>query len=256
MVGPELDIVIPVYNEGENIISVVESVRQKVKSAFRILICYDMDEDTTLAALKTVYPQGLRELELVKNPGTGVLGAVIGGFQAGTAPAVVVLPADDTFNARIIDDMMIQFRQGADLVAASRFIDGGCMVGCPLIKRVLVRTAAFMLFYLAQLPTRDPTNGFRLYSRRVLNEITIESTRGWSFSLELLVKCHRRGWKVAEVPALWYEREKGKSRFKVMSWLPLYLRWFFYAFETSYIKGVDAQSRVAALVDKPKNLTR
>ena len=95
------------------------------------------------------------------------------------------------------------------------------MVGCPWLKAVLVRAANFTLYHLARLPTHDASNGFRLFSRRVTTEIPIESERGFCYSIELLVKCHRLGWRIGEVPARWFERAHGASRFQVVKWLPI-----------------------------------
>lgn len=231
-VDVELDIIIPVYNEGRNIIGVLESLRRSVRTPFRTLICYDRDDDDTLTALRD-FPVGDFALEYVKNTGDGAHGAVLTGFDHSTAPAVLVLPADDDYNAPIIDPMVRQFRAGCEIVVASRFVPGGCMTGCPLLKSVLVRTSAFMLHHLALLPTRDPTNGFRLFSRSVVRSIPIESTAGFAYSIELLVKCHRLRWKIGEIAASWHERRKGPSRFRVIRWLPGYLRWFGYAFATT-----------------------
>ena len=64
----------------------------------------------------------------------------------------------------------------------------------------------------------------------------IESDSGFCYSIELLVKCHRLGWPVAEVPAQWFERKAGESRFRVLGWLPAYLRWYFYAFATTFLR--------------------
>ena len=109
------------------------------------------------------------------------------------------------------------------------------MVGCPLLKAMLVRAGNLTLRHLARLPTGDASNGFRLFSRRVVDQIVIESTRGFCYSIELLVKCHRLGWRVGEVPAQWHERIKGTSRFQVIKWLPDYLLWYGYAFATTYL---------------------
>lgn len=108
------------------------------------------------------------------------------------------------------------------------------MVGCPLLKAILVRLGSGVLHYIARVPAHDVSNGFRLFSRRVINEIPVESTQGFTYSIELLVKAHRLGWRIAEVPARWMERTRGQSRFKVLSWLPAYLRWVRYAFLTTY----------------------
>ncbi len=161
----ELDIVIPVYNEGANIGRVVDSLRRHVRTSFRILICYDHDDDDTLQALQCIDHREV-ELQLVKNRRRGVLGAIRTGFDDSRAAAVLVFPADDDYNAPQLDCMVEKFRAGCEIVAASRFIPGGCMKGCPWLKGALVRSSAWALYYLARLPTRNPSNGFRLFSRR------------------------------------------------------------------------------------------
>jgi hypothetical protein len=149
---------------------------------------------------------------------------------------VLVYPADDDYNAPRIDGMVAEVRDGADVVCASRFMPGGCMTGCPLVKRVILRSSALALHHLARLPTHDPSNGLRMFSRRILDRIPIESSEGFTYSIELLVKAHRLGWQIEEVPFEWHERVRGKSRFHVMRWLPAYFRWFRYAFATSYLR--------------------
>jgi dolichol-phosphate mannosyltransferase len=230
----ELDIIIPVFNEGANIHRVLDSFQHIRRTRFQVLICYDHDEDDTLTALaayRATFP-----IKLVKNRGKRALGAIVTGFQDSTAPAVLVFPGDDDYNAPRLDSMMDAFRGGADIVTASRFIPGGCMVGCPWLKAALVRLSAFALRHMARVPSHDASNGFRLFSRRVLDTIPIESKSGFAYSIELLVKCHRLGWRVAEVPVHWYERKQGQSRFQVVRWLPVYLHWFGYAFKTTYLR--------------------
>jgi dolichol-phosphate mannosyltransferase len=147
-----------------------------------------------------------------------------------------MLPADDDFNAPILDQMVALARQGCDIICASRFMPGGKMVGCPWLKALLVRAGAFTLHHFARLPTHDASSGFRLFSRRVIDRIEIESDQGFCYSIELLVKAHRLGWRIGEVPAAWYERKHGTSRFRVLKWLPAYLRWYLYAFATTYLR--------------------
>ena len=231
---PDVDIVIPVYEEAEGILPVLESLGRSVATRFRVLICYDHDEDSTLAALRRS-PPGVA-VALVRNHGQGAHGAVLSGFAASTAPAVLVMPADDPDNAPIIDRMVAQHRAGCEIVVASRMMPGGRMEGGPWLKNVLVRIGNAALYRLARVPTRDATNGFRLFSRRVLESIEIESTAGFAYSIELLVKCHRLGWRITEVPAVWFDRRLRPSRFRVLAWLPLYLRWVRYAFATTYLR--------------------
>jgi dolichol-phosphate mannosyltransferase len=234
---PRLDIVIPVYNEGENIARTLQTLARDVKTPNRVLICYDFPQDNTLPAIEAGRP-GFPDLhvELVRNNSRGAHHAIMAGLAASEAPYVVVYPADDDFNAIILDRMATKAADGNDIVCASRFMPGGSMVGCPWLKSLLVHCAAFTLHHFARLPTRDATNGFRLFSRRVIDTIPIESDRGFCFSIELLVKCHRLGWPVGEVPAQWIERIQGQSRFQVLSWLPAYLRWYRYAFATTFLR--------------------
>jgi dolichol-phosphate mannosyltransferase len=230
----ELDIVIPVYNERENILRVLAALDRDVRTPSRVMICYDRDDDDTLPAARSFRPQRL-ELAYVKNRGKGAFGAVVTGFADSSAPAVLVFPADDDYNTHRIDAMVEKFREGCDIVAASRFMPGGTMKGAPPLKAVLVRGSAFALHHLARLPTHDPSNGLRLFSQRVIRSIPLESTRGFTYSIELLVKCHRLGWRIGEVAAEWHERNAGTSRFQVVKWLPDYLVWFGYAFQTTYL---------------------
>ena len=232
----ELDILIPVYNEGPNIQRTLDVLFSSNSTPMRVFICYDRDDDNTLPALEHCPEQYRARLTLLKNEGRGAHGAICTGFRRSTAPAVIVYPADDDYNPGIVDRMYRNWKdEGSAIVAACRFMPGGSMEGCPWLKAALVRTAAFTLHHLAGFPTRDATNGFRLFSRRVLDEIEIESTHGFVYSIELLAKAHRRGWRVGDVPAHWKERVQGASRFRVLRWLPAYLRWYFYAFATTYL---------------------
>jgi dolichol-phosphate mannosyltransferase len=237
----ELDIVIPVYNEGRNIVATLAALARSVSTPARVLICYDHADDDTLPAIRDnaqLYA-GL-PIELVHNAGRGPHAAVMTGFAASTAPFVLMYPADDDTNAAMLDRMVALARQGCDIVCASRFVAGGAMVGCPPLKAALVRTANFTLRHLARLPTTDASNGFRMFSRRVIDRIAVESDQGFCYSIELLVKAHRLGWRIAEVPVRWFERRHGASRFRVLKWLPAYLRWYGYAFATTFLRRPPA----------------
>lgn len=237
-----LDIVVPVYNEGRNILTVLESFRQHVRTPIRVLICYDFDDDDTLRALDGFVDPPFPIIR-VKNRGRGLQEAVVTGFRLSDAPAVLVFPADDFYNAGIIDTMYQRFLSGSEIVAGSRFMYGGRLVGCPWLKAFLTRCASYTLHKLTRFPIHDATNGFRLFSRRVITELPIESTQGFALSLELLVKAHRRGWPITEVPAVWIERTEGRSRFRTIRWLPAYLRWYFYALRTMRDRVVSRAAR-------------
>jgi dolichol-phosphate mannosyltransferase len=113
---------------------------------------------------------------------------------------------------------------------------GGTMEGCPWLKAVLVRTAAFTLHHFAALPTKDPTSGFRMFSRRVIDQIEIESRSGILLQHRIAGEsppaglAHRRGSGALVRTPAWREPVS------VLKWLPAYLRWFRYAFATTYLR--------------------
>jgi len=233
--NPDVDIIIPVFNEGENILRALDAFRSQVNSPIRVLICYDQENDSTLEVLRKSKFMD-EHILLIKNRFSGVHGAVRSGFLESNADAVIVFMADDDYNAGLIDKMVLYNKQGNDLVAPSRFIKGGVFKGCRWPKNILVRVTSWSMHTFARVPIHDATNGFRLFSRRLLKNVHLESSEGFTYSIELLVKCHRLGWKMVEIPSKWYERTFGRSRFKTIRWARAYLRWFWYAFETTYFR--------------------
>jgi hypothetical protein len=194
------------------------------------VVVYDFDADTTVPVvtrLATEIP-GLRGLR--NDLGRGVLNAMKAGIAGTSAPYVLISMADGSDEPKIVDAMVELARGGADVVAASRYMRGGRQLGGPRLKRLMSRTAGLTLHWLAGVPTHDPTNNFKLYSRRFLDATTIESTAGFELALELTVKATLAGRTVAEVPTTWRDRTAGQSNFKLRRWLPQYLHWYRAAF--------------------------
>jgi len=229
--NPLLSIVVPVYNEAENITPVLRNLVGAVKTApYEVLIVYDFDADTTVPVVQRLVPE-MPQLRLERNElGRGVLNAIRTGFQVARAPFVLVTMADGSDEPEAIDPMLARARAGADVVAGSRYVKGGGQQGGPLLKRTLSRAAGLSLHMLGRLPIHDATSNFRMYSRRLLDAVTIESTAGFELALELTVKAQRLGMCVDEVPTMWHDRTAGQSRFRMWHWLPHYLHWYWVAF--------------------------
>lgn len=221
-----LDIVVPVFNEAENFGAFVDSLLANVKTPHRVLVVYDFDEDTTLPVARAAQARH-PAIVLVKNTQRGIVGALKAGFAAVTADAAIVSMADLSDDHAKVDEMVALHAAGADLVAASRYSAGGRQIGGPLIKGLMSRTAGLSLHYIGRVGTKDATNNFKLYSKRLLDRVSIESEKGFEIALELTVKAHRLGMKIVEVPATWRDRTAGQSNFKILKWLPGYLRWYF-----------------------------
>jgi glycosyltransferase involved in cell wall biosynthesis len=232
---PELSIVLPVYNEGESVEPVLRGLASGVKTPHELVVVYDFDGDTTVPVVERLAAElpGLRGLR--NDLGRGVLNAMKAGIAATATPYVLVSMADGSDEPHVVDLMVARARDGADVVAASRYMRGGRQIGGPLLKRMMSRTAGLTLHWFAGVPTHDPTNNFKLYSRRFLDSVTIESAAGFELALELTVKATMAGRRVAEVPTTWRDRTAGKSNFKLRKWLPHYLRWYAKAFRARWL---------------------
>jgi dolichol-phosphate mannosyltransferase len=147
---------------------------------------------------------------------------------------VIVMMADRSDDPKDVAPMARLIREGADVVAGSRYVRGGSQEGGPRFKRLLSWWAGISLHYLAGLPVHDATNNFRAYSRRVVEQIPIEGEASFALALELTLKAQWNGWKLAEVPTIWRDRTAGESRFKLWAWLPHYLKWYLRALKKAW----------------------
>jgi len=237
--GPLASIVVPVFNEADNIVPFLRDVEREVAEPHEILIVYDFPEDSTLPAVAAMAPP-CPAVRLVHNTlGRGVLNALKAGFQASRGDVVVVMMADRSDEPRDVAALVRLVRGGADVAAGSRYVRGGRQEGGPLLKRTLSRLAGVSLHHLAGLPVHDATNNFRAYSRRVVEQIPIEGEASFALALELTLKAHWRGWRVAEAPTVWRDRTAGQSRFRLWAWMPHYLRWYLRAMKRAWLGGRD-----------------
>ncbi len=225
---PRYSLVVPVFNEAENIGPFCRAARQLLPPGYEVVIAYDFDGDSTLPALAAIpdtdKPAPLR---LVRNDlGRGVRYAIEAGMRSARAPVVVVSMVDLSDDYPKLDEMVRRAELGAAVVCASRYIPGGAQIGGPPFKNFLSRTAGLTLHWFAGLPTHDPTNSFKAYRKDFLDACPIESSAGFALALELTVKAHFSGRRVEEVPAVWRDRTAGESRFRLFRWLPEYLRWY------------------------------
>lgn len=221
-----ISVVVPVYNEAENVLPLLEALRRDVGEPHETLIVYDFDEDTTLPAARAFAPS-YPELHLVKNAmGPGVINAIKTGFEHSSGDVVMVTMADLSDDTTQITELATRVRDGAAVAVASRYMPGGAQVGGPPVKRTLSRLAGVSLRWLTRVGTHDATNNYKAYSRALLDRVEIESTSGFELALELTTKAHLAGLPIVEIPTMWRDRTAGDSRFKVLKWLPAYLRWY------------------------------
>ncbi len=225
-----ISIIIPVYHEEKNIVEVLTKIKNSVQTPHSILIIYDNTSDPTYSVVKKYQKKSKKNnIFLTKNStgnGKGVMNAIKTGFSLAKSEYIVVLMADLSDDISQIDKMYKLIVSGYDIVCASRYMKGGEKIGGPVLKTILSKIAGLSLYYLFRIPTHDSTNAFKMYRRAIFNNITIQSTGGFEYSLEIIVKSFKKGYKITEIPTKWRDREEGKSNFKLLKWIPEYIKWY------------------------------
>jgi dolichol-phosphate mannosyltransferase len=226
---PRVSIVIPAYNEGEEIVKCLDRVTASLTLPCEVLVVYDRPDDSTAAPALRYSESDQRVRPLLNDIGPGPAAAILSGVQHARAPVVVVTMADGSDQPSQIEELTRLVEGGAVVAAASRYMRGGRQIGGPRMKGLISRTAGRSLFLLARVGTHDPTNSFKAYSKAFVEAVGVDSDAGFEMGIEMVAKAKRRGDRVAEIPTVWLDRTSGQSNFKVREWIPRYLHWYLFA---------------------------
>jgi dolichol-phosphate mannosyltransferase len=227
-VTPRVSVVVPVYNEGERIVRCLEAIDDAVSLDLEVLVVHDSPDDDTVPYVEKFGDPRMRPV--LNTIGPGPARAIRAGFAAAAAPTIVVSMADGSDSLPAVDDMVRLIERGFVVVAGSRYMPGGAQIGGPFVKTTLSRLAGISLYHLGRVGTRDATNSFKAYSKSFIEEVGVTSESGFEVSIELVSKARRLRRPVTEVPTIWLDRSEGESRFQTAKWLPVYLRWYRFAF--------------------------
>jgi glycosyltransferase involved in cell wall biosynthesis len=227
---PHVTIVIPAFQEGQSIKNILKRIDESVKVPFECIIVTDSEDDSTNCFVNEISAVDTRFQKVLTDLGRGPAFAIRKGIVEAKAEVVVVTMADGSDDPVDIDQMVSLVQRGVSIVSASRYMPGGQQIGAPLIKSLLSRLAGKTLYWFGRVGTRDSTNSFKAYDKEFLDSIEIESKFGFEMGLELVAKAKRRHLLVAEIPTIWIERFSGESNFKILRWIPRYLKWYFHAF--------------------------
>jgi glycosyltransferase involved in cell wall biosynthesis len=229
-VKPRVSVVIPAYNEGSDIEDVLGRLLEAVEMPSEIVVVVDTPDDSTIPYVEKYATKDPSIRVLVNDVEPGPAQAIRYGIDRAEADVVVVTMADGCDDPQQIDQLVRLVERGVVIAAASRYSRGGQQVGGPFLKGLMSRTAGLSLWALARVGTRDATNSFKAYDAEFVRKVGITSGAGFEIGIELVAKARRARLPVAEIPTIWLERNQGMSNFKIVSWLPHYLRWWRFAF--------------------------
>jgi dolichol-phosphate mannosyltransferase len=229
-VTPRVSVVVTAYNEGEAIVTCLDRILEAVSLPSEVLVVYDTPDDTTAKFVERYAENEPRVVPTLNTYGRGPARAIRYGIDHARADVVVVTMADGCDDPAQIDQLARLVERGVVVAAASRYARGGQQVGGPAMKGFLSRLAGVTLHLFARVGTRDATNSFKAYSADFVRRVGIESDAGFEVGLELVAKARRLRLPIAEVPTIWLDRSFGVSNFKLVKWLPKYLRWYRFAF--------------------------
>ena len=209
-------VVLPTFNEAENIVGFLRAVRHAVPDA-DVLVVDDNSPDGT-AALAEEAASELGRVKVLRRAGKHGLGAAyrhgfVTAFDEGY-DAIVSMDSDFSHDPEVIPTMVRLVADGADAVIGSRYVPGGATVDWPLRRRLLSRWGNRYTAAVLRLPVRDCTSGFRVYRAAALQSINPGSTtaEGYAFLTELVRKLIATGSTIVETPIVFRDRQFGTSK--------------------------------------------
>jgi dolichol-phosphate mannosyltransferase len=209
-------VIIPTYNEIENIVEIVRTVLEQ-DPCLHVLVVDDNSPDGTAAAVKEVM-EGNDRINLLVRPGKMGLGsAYIRGFQwALDRPdidCVFEMDADFSHNPEDLKRLLAEIGE-YDLVLGSRYLEGVTVVNWPLRRLILSLGANIYTGIVTSLPIKDATGGFKCFRREVLAAIPLDLIRsdGYSFQIEMNYQAWKRGFSIKEIPIVFTDRRVGVSK--------------------------------------------
>lgn len=213
-------VVVPTYNERGNIPELLRRVFALPITRLSVLVVDDNSPDGTsdvVAQLRASYPA----LVLLRRPAKGGLAsAYVDGFRVALdhgAEYIFEIDADLSHPPEMIPALLERAAQSADLVLGSRYIPGGEVVNWNWPRRMVSRFGNWYARTVLAIPVHDVTGGFKCFRRNVLVDLdlnTVTST-GYNFQIELTCKALQAGFRVAELPITFTERQQGRSKFHV-----------------------------------------
>lgn len=211
-------VIIPTYNEKENISQIISAIFD-LKLGYHILIIDDNSPDGTAAIVKDLIKQNGDRLFLLERSGKMGLGkAYILGFEWALEKSyqyIFEMDADFSHNPADLERLYLACTTGgADLAVGSRYVFGGKLENWPFSRKMISVFGAFYSKLITWLPIKDPTAGFVCYSNKVLSKINLSAISfvGYAFQIEMKFAAWRLGFSIKEIPITFRDRKLGVSK--------------------------------------------
>lgn len=212
----ELLVVIPTYNERDNIASLVEAILA-LDARYAILVVDDSSPDGTGAIVEELAANSPGRVELLsRDKKQGIGRAYVAGFTRALetdAPLIAQMDADHSHQPSDLA-RLAEAAQAAELVLASRYIEGGATRGWPWHRRLISRAGGLYAGLVLGVPIKDLTGGFKVWRRATLDAIELDSIHsdGYCFQIETTYRALRKGFTVEQIPIVFTDRVAGKSK--------------------------------------------
>jgi dolichol-phosphate mannosyltransferase len=209
-------LVIPTYNESANVEAIVEAAREELPPSRRILIVDDSSPDGT-GEIADRLAESHEDVGALHRPAKAGLGpAYVAGFREaldGGAELIAQMDADFSHDPHDLPRLLVA-AEDADLVLGSRYVHGGGVTDWGVGRRAVSRWGSAYARAALGIPVQDLTGGFKVFRRRVLESIDLESlaSLGYAFQVETTFRAVKAGFRVVEVPIVFQDRRVGESK--------------------------------------------
>lgn len=210
-------VIIPTYNESENILNIIPEVLNKTTSKyeFNVLVVDDNSPDGTAGLVEGLNNSNVNVLRREKKMGLGT--AYIAGFKYAIKNGfdfVYEMDADFSHDPKYLPEFLSKMEEGYDLVVGSRYVNGISVVNWPIQRLFLSYFANIYTRVITGLKVHDTTAGFACYDVSKLSQINLDEVKsnGYSFQIEMKFKYYKKKFRIAEIPILFIDRRAGHSK--------------------------------------------
>jgi dolichol-phosphate mannosyltransferase len=208
---------LPTYNERENLLRMIEALRDVLREGDRVLVIDDNSPDGTGAIADTLAAEHPFLDVLHRQQKEGLGRAYVAGFHRALgdgAELVLEMDCDFSHDPADVPRLIEAAENGADLVLGSRYVPGGSTRNWGLARRLISRGGSLYTALFLQMGVKDPTGGFKCFRRSVLERLDLDAItpRGYAFQIEVTYRVKQTGFRVVEIPITFVDRAVGQSK--------------------------------------------